>query len=145
MGDLGGWILLLGRVLVGGYFAGVSGMFHLRKGQMAVGYARQMAFPLPALAAWPSAIWLLVSGLSILLGVWPDIGSLMIACFVIPAAWWFHRFWVIEDENQKQVATLLFGRNVVFLGASLMLFAFFAAFGDDLPLMVTGPLFDLSD
>jgi hypothetical protein len=52
---------------------------------------------------------------------------------------------VVDDENQKQVATQLFGRNVVFLGASLMLFAFFAAFGDDLPLMVTGPLFDLTD
>jgi putative oxidoreductase len=145
MSDLGGWILLLGRVLVGGYFAGVTGMFHLSKGQMAVGYARQMAFPLPGLAAWPSGIWLLVAGLSILLGVWPDVGSLMLAAFVIPAAWWFHRFWAVEDENQKQVATQLFGRNVVFLGASLMLFAFFAAFGDDLPLMVTGPLFHLSD
>ena len=145
MSDLGGWILLLGRVLVGGYFAAVTGYFHLSKGAMAVGFARQMGFPLPGLASWPSGIWLVVAGLSILLGVWPDVGALMIAAFVIPAAWWFHRFWDVQDENQRQVATQLFGRNVVFLGMALMLFAFFSAFGDDLPLKSTGPLFDLSD
>jgi len=68
----------------------------------------------------------------------------MIAASVIPAALWFHRFWAIDDESQKQTATLLFWRNVTFLGAALALFAFFAAFGQDLPLTITDPLLDLS-
>ena len=56
---------------------------------------------------------------------------------------WFHRFWAVDDESQKQLQTLLFWRNVTFLGAALALFAFFAAFGHELPLTITSPLFDL--
>jgi uncharacterized membrane protein YphA (DoxX/SURF4 family) len=143
MSDLGAWILLLGRVLIGSYFAAVTGRFHITKGSMAAGYAKQMKFPLPVLAAWPSGLWLVASGASIALGIWPDVGALMLAAFVIPAGWWFHRFWEIDDPNQKQTQTLLFGRNVVFLGTALALFAFFAAFGHNLPLTITDPLFDL--
>lgn len=144
MSDAGGWILVVGRILFALQFTIVAGRFHLLKGEMAVGYARQMRFPLPALAWWPTGIWLVAAGLSIALGVWPDVGALMVCAFVIPAAWWFHRFWAVEDENQKQVATLLFWRNVAYLGAALSLFVFFAAFGEDLPLTITDPLFDLS-
>jgi hypothetical protein len=56
---------------------------------------------------------------------------------------WFQRFWAVDDESQKQVQTLLFWRNVTFLGAALALFAFFGAFGHELPLTITDPLFDL--
>jgi putative oxidoreductase len=110
---------------------------------MAVGYARQLGFPFPALASSPTGIWLVVAGLSIGLGIWPDVGALMFAAFVVPAAWWFHRFWKIEDESQKQMQMLLFWRNWTFLGAALALFTLFAAFGHDLPFMLTDPLFDL--
>ncbi|MDQ3941025.1 MAG: DoxX family protein, partial [Actinomycetota bacterium] len=142
MNDVGASALLLGRILIAVYFVAIAGAFHLTKGPMAVGFARQMGFPFPGLASWVSGIWLVAAGLSIGLGIWADLGALMIAAFVIPAAWWFHRFWVIEDENQKQNQTLLFWRNVTFLGAALALFAFFATFGHDLPWTVTDPLFD---
>jgi putative oxidoreductase len=145
MNDFGAWVLLLGRLLFGVYLAVIVGLqFHIGKSAMAVGYSRQMGFPFPALAGWPAGLWLVASGASIGLGVWPDLGSLFLAAFVIPAAWWFHRFWEVEDENQKMMQGLLFWRNVIFLAAGLSLFAFFAAFGDDLPLTMTGPLFDLS-
>ena len=32
----------------------------------------------------------------------------MIAGFVIPATWWFHAFWKVDDEDQKQLAQILF-------------------------------------
>jgi uncharacterized membrane protein YphA (DoxX/SURF4 family) len=146
MNDLGEWILLVGRVLFAINFALVAGVaFHILKGEMAVGFARAMGFPFPALAGWVTGVWLLAGGLSVGLGIWPDLGALMIGAFVIPAAWWFHRYWVIEDENQKQTQQLLFWRNVTFLGAALALFAFFAAFGQELDLTITDPLFDLSE
>lgn len=144
MSDLGAWILLLARLLFGFYFAVLVGAaFHIGKGSMAVGFSRQIGFPFPSLASWPSGLWLIASGVSIGLGIWPDVGALMLAAFVIPAAWWFHRFWEIDDENQKQTQTMLFWRNVIFLATGLALFAFFAAFGHDLQLTITDPLFDL--
>lgn len=144
MNDLGAWVLLIGRLLIGLYVAVMAGAgFHIAKSSMAVGYSKQMGFPIPALGGWPVGVWLVASGVSIGLGIWPDLGALMFAAFVIPAAAWFHRFWEIEDENQKQVQQLLFGRNLTFLGMSLALFALFAAFGHDLALTITDPLFDL--
>lgn len=146
MSDFGAWVLLLGRLLIGVYLVLMVGAgFHIAKSSMAAGFSRQMGFPFPALAGWPVGVWLVASGLSIGLGIWADLGALMLAAFVIPAAGWFHRFWEVDDPNQKQVQQQLFGRNLTFLGAALALFAFFAAFGHDLPLTITDPLFDLRE
>ena len=146
MSDAGSWILLVGRILFALNFALVAGaVFHVGKSQMAVGYSRQIGFPFAAIAGWPTGLWLIAGGLSIALGIYGDVGALMLAAFVIPAAWWFHAFWKVEDESQKQTAHLLFWRNVTFLGAALIIFVLFAAFGHDLALTVTDPVFDLRD
>lgn len=144
MNDFGAWVLLVARLLFGWYFAVIVGWgFHIAKGSMAVGYSRSIGFPIPFLASWPSGLWLIAAGVSIGLGIWADLGALMLAAFVIPAAWWFHRFWAINDENQKQTQMLLFWRNVIFLASGLALFVFFAAFGHNLQLTIPDPLFDL--
>ncbi len=146
MSDAGSWILLFGRILFALTFAVVSGAgFHVAKSQMAVGFSRQMGFPFPAIAGWPTGLWLIAGGLSIALGVYADVGALMIIAFVIPAAWWFHAYWKVEDENQKQMAQILFWRNVTFVGAALIIFVLFTVFGHDLALTITDPLFDLRD
>jgi putative oxidoreductase len=143
MSDAASWILLIGRILFALSFF-VAGLgFHVTKGQMAVGYSRQIGFPFPAITGWPTGIWLLAGALSIGLGIFGDIGALMVALFVVPAAWWFHAFWKLEDESQKQMQQLLFWRNVSFLGAALIVFVLFAVFGHDLALTVTDPVFDL--
>jgi len=67
----------------------------------------------------------------------------MIAAFVIPAAWWFHRFWEVGDPMQKQTKQILFFRNLTFLGASIALFGLFATVGDGLRFAITGPLLSL--
>jgi putative oxidoreductase len=43
-----------------------------------------------------------VGGLSLAIGIWPDIGALMIAAFLIPAAAWFHRFCLVDEPTQRQ-------------------------------------------
>jgi putative oxidoreductase len=135
-----GAIVLLGRILFVIFFGAVAGMGHIRRAEMMKGYARSQGFPIPYLAGWPAGVWLIAASLSILLGVWPDIGTLMIAAFVTPAALFFHRFWTLEDEMQKQTQTQLFYRNMIALGASLMLFGLFVTLGSDLRFTITGPL-----
>lgn len=136
-----GAIVLLGRVLFVIFFGAIAGMGHIRQGEMMTGYARSQGFPIPYLAGWPAGVWLIAASLSILLGVWPDIGTLMIAAFVTLAALFFHRFWTLEDAMQKQTQTQLFYRNMIALGASLMLFGMFVTLGPDLRFMITDPLF----
>lgn len=143
MSDAGAAVLLVGRVIFALNFVAIAGVLHITKGQMMTGYARQMNFPLAGLAGWPAGIWLIAGGLSIALGAWGDVGSLMIGVFVILAGSGFHRFWEVEDEQQKSTQQLLFWRNVTFLGAAIALFAVFTTVGHDLAYTITDPLFDL--
>lgn len=143
MSDAAGLILLAGRILFVINFGPVAGVgFHIRQGRMAQDYSRSTKMPFPYLAGWPTGVWLVAASLSIGLGIWPDVGALMLGAFVIPAAWYFHRFWEIEDPTQKQTQTIFFFRNLTFLGASIALFAAFVALGDGLRYSITGPLFD---
>jgi putative oxidoreductase len=143
MSDAAGLIALLGRILFGLYFAALGLGFHVSKTKMAEDYARSMRFPVPAVAGWPTGLWMAAGGLSIALGIWPDLGALMIALFAIPAAAYFHRYWEIEDPMTRQFQQGYFGRNVIIVGACAFMFAVFTTAGDAFPYTITGSLFDL--
>lgn len=134
--------MLAGRVLFSVFFVR-SGIAHVKGSQAMGDYARSAAFPAPFLAGWPAGVWLLAASLSIGLGIWPDLGSLMVAVFVVLAGAGFHRFWSIEDPAQRQTQAGNLFRNVALLGASLALFGFFASAGDGLRFAITGSLFHL--
>lgn len=140
MSDAAGIVVLIGRIVftIPFLFAATG---HIGQGRQMVEYARAVRFPVPALASWPAGLWLLVGGLSVLLGVWPDIGALILGLWVIPTAWWFHAFWKIDDPQQKQTQQILFLRNLTFLGANIILFGVFVALGEDLRYTVTRALF----
>jgi uncharacterized membrane protein YphA (DoxX/SURF4 family) len=79
-------------------------------------YARSAAFPAPYLAGRPAGVWLLAASLLIAVGIWADLGSLMISVFVVPAGLYFHRSWTIDDPAQRQTQSMNFFRNVALLG-----------------------------
>jgi len=62
----------------------------------------------------------------------------------VPAAWFFHTYWKIEDPTQRQTQQQSFLRNVAFLGTALAVFAVFASIDHGLRFAVTGSLFHLS-
>jgi putative oxidoreductase len=136
-----GAVVLVGRVLFALYFGAVASVAHIRQRQSFEGYAKAMGFPLVPLAGWPAGIWLVVGALSVALGVWPDVGVLMIALFVVVAAFFFHAYWRLEDQHQKMNQSFLFWRNIITLGASVALFGLFASLGEALRFTVTAPLF----
>jgi putative oxidoreductase len=141
MSAAAGLVVLAGRVLFAIFFGLVAGRDHVRLSQMFEGGARAAGFPAPFLGGWPAGVWLIVGSLSVGLGVWPDVGALMVAVFVIVAASWFHRYWDIADQEQKRMQNQLFWRNAVALSASLTMFGAFAAFGPELRFTITAPLF----
>lgn len=134
-----GAIILAGRVLYSIFFVR-SGWGHLTKRGVMITTAEKVGLPFPYLAGWPSGVWLWTGSASIVLGIWPDIGALMLGAFVIPAAAYFHRFWTIEDPAQRRAQALAFYRNVEILGASLVLFGMFGWVGTSLRFAMTGPL-----
>ncbi|HEX2031159.1 MAG TPA: DoxX family protein [Actinomycetota bacterium] len=140
MSDAAGILLLIGRVLFSVFFL-FSGLgFHIAKSGMAEQYARSMGFPLASLAGWPTGAWMVAGALSVALGIWPDIGLLMLIAFALPAALFFHRFWKMEGE-MAQTQQQLFFRNVIIVGGALALFALFASAGDALRYVITAPVF----
>jgi putative oxidoreductase len=140
--DTAGAFVLAGRILFALFFGVVAGLgAHIRQSKGMEGYARSGGFPLPAIAGWPTGLWLVLGSVFIAFGIWGDLGALMIAAFVIPAAAWFHRFWELEDGMQKMMQTGFFFRNVIALAMSLVLFATFAEFGSELPFTITNSLF----
>lgn len=142
MSDAAGAFVLAGRILIALFFGVVAAvMGHIAKSKDMEGYARAMRFPVPAIAGWPTGLWLVAASVSVGFGIWGDVGALMIAAFLIPAAAWFHRFWEVEDETQKMMQTGFFFRNVIGVGASLILLGIFAGLGSALPFTITDPLF----
>jgi len=137
-----GGVLLAGRILFALFFANAA-VNHVRNDKMMSGDARQAGFPIPFVAGWPVGMWLGAAALLVGVGIWADLGSLMIGAFLIPAALFFHNFWKLDDPTQRQTQSANFTRNVALLGASLALFAFFAVIGDGLRFAVTGSLFSL--
>jgi putative oxidoreductase len=113
-----GIVVLFGRVLFA-VFSIRSGIAHVRKHEGMTGYARSAGFPFPGIGGWPAGAWLLAGAASIAFGIWADVGSLMIALFLVLAALYFHRFWTIQDEGERQTQASNFYRNVALLGASL--------------------------
>jgi putative oxidoreductase len=137
-----GAILLAGRIVFAFFFA-MAGWRHLVGGAQMTGYARSVGFPAPALAAWPVGIWLLAAAVSVGAGIWADIGALMLIAFLAPAAVWFHAFWKVP-EDQAQMQTQLFFRNLTSIGACIVLFAVFAGLGEAIRYAVTSALIELT-
>jgi putative oxidoreductase len=142
--DTAGIIILIGRILFVIFPGWISGtQFHLRQPKGAEGYAQSVGFPLPKLASYPAGAWLVAASLSIALGIFPDIGALMMGVFVVLTAFYFHAFWKIDDQDQRSVQSSNFWRNVIMLGACLVMFGFFAAVDEGLRFTITDSLISL--
>ena len=140
MTALAGALLLTGRVLFAGLFA-YSARGHIQNHARYAGIARGK-LPIPGLAGWPTGMFLLLADVSIVAGIWPDVGSLMIAAFLIPTTLLFHPFWSVTDAAARRPQEGFFYRNVSLLGASLSLFVMFAVVGH-IPFAVTGSALNL--
>ncbi|MFW6723172.1 DoxX family protein [Streptomyces aculeolatus] len=136
-------LVLIGRILFVPLFLS-SAVGHLTQTKQMGQYAAAKGVPAAGPATAGSGVLLLAGGISVLLGVWADLGALLLVVFLVPTALLMHAFWKEEDAQAKQTEMIHFNKNIALAGAALMLFAFFSYVGDDLGLTVTGPLFDIS-
>ncbi|GAB2704194.1 DoxX family protein [Nocardia thraciensis] len=134
-------LVLIGRILFVVLFLG-SAFGHLTQSDAMAPYAESKGVPAAKLAVLGSGVLQVLGAVSILLGVWADLGALLLLVFLLPTAVLMHPFWKESDAQAKQTEMIQFNKDLALAGAALMLFAFFAHVSD-LGLTITGPLFSL--
>jgi uncharacterized membrane protein YphA (DoxX/SURF4 family) len=132
-------VLLIARVLFVALFLG-STVGHLTQTDSMAGYAASRGVPMARAATLASGVVMLLGALSVLLGVWGDLGALLLLVFLLPTAFLMHGFWRETDPTAKQMEMIQFNKDIALAGAAL---AFFWVFSQDPGLAITGPLFSL--
>jgi putative oxidoreductase len=133
-------IALLGRILFVVLFLG-SAFGHLTQTQAMAGYAASKGVPAAKVATLVSGVVMLVGALMIVLGLWADLGALLLVVFLLPTAFLMHAFWKETDAQARQQEMIHFQKDLALAGAALLIFALVVKLGDDLGLTITGPLF----
>jgi putative oxidoreductase len=136
-------VVLIGRILFCFLFL-TSGYGHLAQRKAMAQYASAKGVPAPMPAVLAGGVLLVAGGIMVLLGLWADLGSLLLALFLLPTAVLMHGFWKESDQQSRTMEMVQFSKDTALGGAALMLFAFFSFSGSHLGLTITGPLFHLS-
>lgn len=132
-------IELIGRLVFVGMFV-LSGITHFAKREAYVAYTRSMGGPAPEVMVPATGVMLFAGGVMIALGVWADLGALLLVAFLIPTAYFMHAFWKVDDQQMRQNQQAHFMKNLSLAGAALALFALYQQCGGQL-WMLTSPLF----
>jgi uncharacterized membrane protein YphA (DoxX/SURF4 family) len=115
---IGGVLLLVGRVLFGGFLA-FSGINHFMNAEMMTGYAESKGVPAAGFGVITTGVMLVLGGLGIVLGVYPIVAAGMLAVFFLVVTPMMHDFWAVpEDQQQDEMTDFL--KNAELLGASLV-------------------------
>jgi uncharacterized membrane protein YphA (DoxX/SURF4 family) len=114
------YILLLSRVILGFYFL-FNSFNHFRNLNSLAGWVQSKNVPAPRLMVALTGILLLIGGLSILLGVYIEIGILALTLFFLPVTFVMHDFWRETDPQMKMMQMINFMKNLALWGAILAL------------------------
>ena len=112
---------LVGRIFVGGFFL-MNGFNHFMKYNMMKEYASSKNVPAAGLAVVMSGLLLVLGGASILLGVWPTVGVVLLLVFLVPTTLMMHNFWAV-GEQEKMNQMIQFMKNTALVGFLLMILA----------------------
>jgi putative oxidoreductase len=115
-------LLLIGRILYGGFFL-ISGMNHFTRISSYKQYVGSKGIPAPSLAVVGSGLLIFLGGLSVLLGLWPYVGLLLIAIFLVGTTPTMHAFWKVSEPMAKMADQINFMKNLALLGAALAMVA----------------------
>ena len=115
-------LLLIGRIIFGGFFI-YSGVNHFIGFEMMTQYAKMKGVPFPTFAQGVTGLLLLLGGLSILFGIYPYVGIVMLVAFLLPVSFMMHNFWTLADPQLRMAEKVNFMKNMALLGAILMFLA----------------------
>ena len=132
-------IFLLGRVLFAAIFIN-SGIAHLRNADSMGQYAEMKGAPGGRDGVIATGVMILVGGILILLGLWADIGALLVFAFLLSAAYYMHAFWKVDDPQERAGEQAHFMKDIALAGGALIIIYLYWALGDFADVSVSGPL-----
>lgn len=136
-------IFLVARILFVLIFL-MSAVGHIVKANDMAGYAKFKGAPGGKFGVIATGVTLGAGAIMVLLGIFGDIGALLIAATLIPISFFMHAYWKESDAQAKQGDQVMFNKNVGLIGGALAFFLLFAVTGANLGLTITGPVFNLS-
>jgi uncharacterized membrane protein YphA (DoxX/SURF4 family) len=119
-------VLLVGRILFAFIFI-TSGIAHFAKLEAMTGYAKYKKLPAAKFGVLISGLFFLLGGIYVAVGLWVDLGALLLAITLILAAVIFHNYWKETDATAKQNEMIAFNKDLALAGAALILFALIAS------------------
>jgi uncharacterized membrane protein YphA (DoxX/SURF4 family) len=135
-------VFLIARIVFAIMFV-MSGINHITKADHMVGYAQFKGVPSPKLAVIGSGVVMGLGGLSLILGVYADLGAIVLAAILLLMAVKMHNFWTLEDAQAKQADMIGFLKNVSMAGGALFMFALMATEGSQYGPAITESLFNI--
>lgn len=115
-------LFLIGRVLFSALFI-LSGLNHFMQLDGMRQYAAAKGVPAPGAMVALTGLVILAGGLSVLLWIWVEVGTWLLAFFLLLAAFKIHDFWAMDDPNERQTQMAHFMKNVALAGAAIMFYA----------------------
>jgi uncharacterized membrane protein YphA (DoxX/SURF4 family) len=134
-----GAVILVGRVLFAVVFV-AGGIGHFTHTAETVEFARAKGLKLARPAVLLSGAVMIVAAAMIVLGVWADLGALVLVVLLLPTAVVMHAYWRETDPQAKAMEQIHFTKDISLAGAAIMVFGFVAEFGNELAFTLTPPL-----
>ncbi len=113
-------VFLIGRIIFGVYWL-MAAFNHFKNLEYMSGYAKAKGTPSPKLAVVGTGVLLLLGGLSMLLGVYPTGGIVLLIVFLLGVSFQMHNYWNVADAQMRQIDMINFQKNLALVGALLML------------------------
>lgn len=114
-------LLLLGRVLFSLIFL-ASAMGHFKNAEGMAGYAASKGVKNAKPLVLTTGGMLAVGALSVLLGIYAQLGVLLLIAFLIPTTFIMHNFWKLDDPMAKMNEQVAFFKNLGLIGGGLFLY-----------------------
>ena len=114
-------IFLIGRILFAYLFIG-SGIGHLTQTAAMAGYAESRGVSNSKLMVQISGVAMILGAVSIVFGIWGDIGALGLAILLVITAVMMHAFWKETDATNKMMEMVQFNKDIALAGGALAIF-----------------------
>lgn len=134
-------VFLLARILFVVVFIVSGATVHLIQRRQGIEYAKAYSVPMAELGVPLTGLMAVVGGLLVALGLWGDLGALLIAAFLLLITPLMHAFWRETDAMQRQLQTVNFMKNTALFGGALAFFYAWNQLQGEAGLSLSDPLF----
>jgi putative oxidoreductase len=131
-------LFLVSRVLLALVFVLPGIQVHLLQRAPTLELARRSRVPVPELLVPLAGVVMVTGGAMVILGLWADLGALLLASFSLAAAP-VHAFWREQDQLARQIQLGNFAKNLGLAAGALLVFYAYQEF-PEAAFSLTGPL-----